>query len=456
MSDESGGTAKAGGLSRGDFLKRSGAAVGGVVLGGAAAAEPSWARAIHHGARDASVETIKIGYVSPVTGADAGFGEPDPYVIGLAKKAFAKGFKVAGKTYNVQIIEKDAQSTPSVSAQVTQELINSDQIDLLLVTSTPEVVVPASGAAEAAGVPAISTTVPWQAFWLGNGNSLTSPKPFEWIFHFAFGVGNFFEAYIDMWPHVPNNKTIGVMYPNDADGNAIRGAMEPLLKGAGYTIVDPGAYEDGTTDYTSQITMFKQQNCQIFNTFPIPPDFTTFWRQAAQQGYTSQVKIAQIAKTGLFLSQVQAVGSALGNKLATTAYWAPSWPYSSSLTGVSNKELGAGYEAHTGRYWNQQTGASMALFDVAAAAMKASGNPKDKSAVASALKTLKVDTPVGPLHWGTGNATTNPVPNVVATPLLGCQWLSTKKGSKYPFELSFVEHKEDPKVPVTAKLLQYS
>ena len=56
--------------------------------------------------------------------------------------------------------------------------------------------------------------------------------------------------------------------------------------------------------------MFKQENCQIFNTFPIPPDFTTFWRQAAQQGYTKMVKIAQIAKTGLFASQVEAVGPA--------------------------------------------------------------------------------------------------------------------------------------------------
>ena len=217
MSDESGGTAKAGSLSRGDFLKRSGAAVGGVVLGGGLAAEPAWARPNNPEARDASVETITIGYVSPLTGADAGFGEPDPYVISLAKKAFDKGFKIAGKTYKVNIINKDAQSSPSVSAQVTQQLISGDNIDLLLATSTPEVVLAAVGAAEAAGVPAVSTTVPWQGWWLGSGNSLTKPVAFQWIFHFSFGVGNFFDTYTDMWPQVPTNKTIGVMYPNDSD-----------------------------------------------------------------------------------------------------------------------------------------------------------------------------------------------------------------------------------------------
>src|SRR5205807_6786681 len=95
---------------------------------------------------------------------------------------------------------------------------------------------------------------------------------------------------------VKTNKKVGVLYPNDADGNAVRGALAPLLQKAGFTIVDPGPYEDGTTDFSSQISKFKTENCQIFNTFPLPPDFATFWRQAAQQGYSRQVKIAQIAR----------------------------------------------------------------------------------------------------------------------------------------------------------------
>ena len=102
--------------------------------------------------------------------------------------------------------------------------------------------------------------------------------------------------------HAQERRLAGAVGPHDADGNAIRGALGPLLKGAGYTIVDPGAYEDGTNDYSAQIQRFIQEDCQIFNTFPIPPDFATFWRQAAQQGYTKHVKIGQIAKTGLFPS----------------------------------------------------------------------------------------------------------------------------------------------------------
>jgi branched-chain amino acid transport system substrate-binding protein len=46
------------------------------------------------------------------------------------------------------------------------------------------------------------------------------------------------------------------------------------------------------------------------------------------------VKIAQIAKTCLFPSQVEALGS-LGPKLATVAFWHPTFPYKSSLTGLT-------------------------------------------------------------------------------------------------------------------------
>ena len=252
---------------------------------------------------------------------------------------------------------------------------------------------------------------------------------------------------------MPTNKKVGVMYPNDADGNAIRGALAPALKAAGYTIVDPGPYEDGTNDYSAQIARFIREDCQIFNTFPIPPDFATFWRQAAQQGYTKHVKIGQIAKTGLFPSQVSSLG-AIGDRLASGVYWAPTWPYKSSLTGVTCAALGSGYEAATGRQWNQQLGASLSLFDVANAVLKASGNPKSKTDVANAMKTLAVDTIVGHLDWTKPPSLAGvQIGNVQTTPIIGGQWKSGV--SKWPIDFVICEHAADPNVPIAAALEPY-
>jgi branched-chain amino acid transport system substrate-binding protein len=446
------------GLSRRNFLRTASLGIGGVALGGtflaacksSAAGGTSTTGASPAGATsgDTSAGTLKIGFVSPRTGADAGFGEPDSYVLGLARKAFANGLMVGGKKYDVEVIDKDGQSNPQRGAQVANDLINNSGIDLMLTTSTPETVNPVSDACEAAGVPCISTVVPWESWYFGRGAKPTQAKAFKFTYHFCFGVQQFDNAYTTMWPQVATNKKLGVMWPNDADGNAIRASLGPMLEKAGYAITDPGAYTDGTNDYTSQIGKFKSENCEIFNTFPIPSDFATFWQQAAQQGY--KPKIAQTAKTGLFPSQIEALGS-IGVGLAGAAYWTPTFPYSSSLTQLTSKQLADDYEQSEGRQWTQQLGASLALFDAGAAALQASSNPKDKVAVAAAIGTLNVQTPVGLLQWGKG-----PNGNVVATPIIGGQWVKAAAGSKYKLDFVLCENSSDKKVPIAATLQPYS
>ncbi|WP_210716962.1 ABC transporter substrate-binding protein [Amycolatopsis acididurans] len=389
---------------------------------------------------------LTIGFVSPRTGGAAGFGEPDGWVLDQARKALANGLQVAGKSYAVEVVDKDSQSNPQRSAQVANDLINSNGVDLMLATSTPETVNPVSDACEAAGVPCISSVVPWEAWYFGRGAKEGQPSPFKFTYHFCFGTEQFHKSYTSLWPQVPTNKKVGVMWPNDADGNAVRKSLGPLLTQSGYTIVDPGAYTDGTNDFSAQIAQFKAENCEIFNTFPLPPDFATFWRQAAQQGY--KPKIAQIAKTGLFSSQIEAQGQ-LGIGLAGATYWAPTWPYKSSLTGLTSQQLGDGYSNALNKQWNQQLGPSVALFDVAAAALKAAPDPKNKTALAKAISTLTVDTPVGTLAWGKG-----PVPNVVATPILAGQW---RKGTgRFPLEYVICENANDPNVPVASRLQPYA
>ena len=428
------------GTTRRDLLRAAGLGLTFPLLGACGGLASS-----ENNTKNQAKSALKIGFVSPRTGPAAGFGEPDAYVLSLAKKSLTS-LTVNGTEYAVTILDRDSQSNPQRSAQVANDLINSDQVDLMLTTSTPETVNPVSDACEAAGVPCVSTVVPWEAWYFGRGAKPEDKNAYKFTYHFCFGVEQFHNMYTHEWPQVPTNKKVRVMWPNDSDGNAIRAALGPLLKQSGYTIVDPGAYTDGTNDFSAQIAKFKAENCEIFNAFPIPPDFATFWRQAAQQGY--KPKIAQIAKTGLFPSQVEALGP-IGIGLAGGAYWTPTFPYKSSLTGIDSKTLGDGYQA-TGKQWNQQLGPSLALFDVAAAALKAAGNPKDKAGVANAVKTLSVDTPIGKLEWGKG-----PNANVVATPILGGQWLKSTD-PKYKVDFVLVENSSDPNVPVAAKLQPYT
>lgn len=401
-------------------------------------------------ARAQSGDTIRVGFISPRTGPLGSFGEGDGHVLDLARKALAGGLTIGGKKYNVEILDRDTQSDPARASQLAKALINNDKIDMMLTTSTPEVVNPVSDACEAAGIPCLATVMPWEAFYFGRGAKPGEPSPFKWTYLFSFGVADFVKSYVSQWAMVPNNKKVAALLPNDADGNAIRAAMLPELQKAGYTIVDGGAYETGTTDFSAQIAKFKAEKCEILCTFPIPPDYATFWRQAAQQGLNKTMKVVQVAKTGLFASNIEVLGP-LGFQTSVAAYWHKDFPYKSNLTGLSGQQLADGYEKSANKQWTQQLGATLSLLDAGIEALKVSSNPKDRAAVAKSLSTLKTTTMMGKVDFTKG-----PVPNVSPTAMIGAQWVKAISGSKWKLDYVLTENAGDKTVPVAAKFKSYS
>ena len=122
-------------------------------------------------------------------------------------------------------------------------------------------------------------------------------------------------------------------------------------------------------DFTSQISAFKAVNAEIVTGNMIPPDFATFWSQAAQQGF--KPKIVTIGKALLFPSVINSLG-ARGNGLTTEIWWTPNHPFKSGLTGQSAKELTDAYVNATKRPWTQPIGFQHALFEVAIDVLKRS------------------------------------------------------------------------------------
>ncbi|RBP79154.1 ABC transporter substrate-binding protein [Marinomonas rhizomae] len=392
-------------------------------------------------------DTIRIGFISPRTGPLASFGKTDGFVLKQARQALANGMTVEGKHYQVEIIDRDSQSDPARASQLAKELINQD-VDLMLAISTPEVINPVADASEAAGIPFMSTVMPWEAWYYGRGAKPGEESPFEWTYHFGFGAGEFYKTYISQWSLIDTNKKVGVMYPNDADGNAIRAVLAPRLAKAGYTVIDPGAYETGTSDFSSQIALFKREGVEIINSFPIPPDFAAFWRQSAQQGLHRQIKIIQIAKTGLFPSDIEVLGS-LGPKIASAAYWHKTFPYTSPLTGLNGEQLADMWETETGEQWTQQLGATLSLLDAGTEALKQANDPLSRTAVRDAISQLNVTTIGGQVDFTSG-----PVPNVASGPIVGAQWV--KGTGQFKLDYVITENVTDPNVPVTHNLLQYN
>jgi branched-chain amino acid transport system substrate-binding protein len=389
---------------------------------------------------NAQSRVIKIGQVSPLTGPLAGFGEADGFILEQVRAALAKGITVGGKTYPVQIIAKDSQSNASRASEVASELILGDKVDLIIASSTPDTTNPVADQAEVNEVPCITTNCPWQPYFFGRKGD--PKKGFTWTYHFFWGLEDVIAAFLALWDQAPTNKSVGGLFPNDADGNAWGDAergLPPALAKAGYKLIDPGRYQVMNNDFTAQITAFKTAGCEIVTGNMIPPDFATFWSQAAQQGF--KPKIVTIGKALLFPSVIDSLG-ARGNGLTSEIWWTPSHPFKSGLTGQTGEELTAAYSAATKRPWTQPIGFQHALFEVAIDVLKRAAS-LDPKAILDAIVATDYQSLVGPVKWAG-----QPVKNVTKTPLVAGQW--QRKGDK--FDLVITANKPAPNIPVGGQL----
>jgi len=389
---------------------------------------------------------MKIGYISPRTGPLAAFAEADTFVL--------EGFKAAAKAQglNIEVIVKDSQSNPNRAAEVAKELIVQNKVNLMLVASTPETTNPVATTCEAEETPCISTVAPWQPWFIGQQANPADPKswkPFNYAFHFFWGLEDVIAVYTNMWQQIETNKSVGGLFPNDGDGNAWGDktvGFPPVLEKLSYKLADPGRYQNLTDDFSAQINAFKSAQCEIVTGVVIPPDFTTFWSQAKQLGFTP--KVASIGKALLFPQALEALGKA-GNNLSTEVWWTPNHPFKSSLTGQSSAELAAGFTKATGRPWTQPIGFAHALFELAVDVLKRAGDPTDPETLAKTIAATKLDTIVGRIVWGGDNLPSFAAKNIAKTPLVGGQW-RLKEGGGY--DLVITENKTAPDIPAASKM----
>jgi branched-chain amino acid transport system substrate-binding protein len=382
---------------------------------------------------------IRLGLVTPSSGSLAPFAGADDYVIARLKPLLDKGIAIGGKVHAVQVIVRDSQSNPKRAAEVAQDLIDKDKVDLLLAAGTADTTNPTADQAESAGVPCITTDAPWEAWFMGRHGD--PAKPFEWTYHFFWGLEQIASVYTGMWQQAATNRTIGALWSNDPDGSAIRkGVVAKVGAIGGFKLVDAGLFAPGSSDFSAQIGQFKAAGVEIVTGLFIPPDFATFWTQCAQQGF--HPKIVTVAKALLFQPVVQGLGER-GHGLSSEVWWSASHPFKSSLTGASAGQICADYVAKTGKPWGPPLGFKHALFEVAVDALKRSVS-LDPGAIRDAIRATSLETIAGHVSWTGG-----PNANVSTTPLVGGQW---GPGGAFGAQQLIVYDREAPTIPVSAAL----
>lgn len=402
---------------------------------------------------------VKIGVVSPQTGPLAVFGIADEWSANLTTKTLGDGRVLGdGKKHPVKVIFRDTQSDSNRAAQVTGDMISNDKVDILVVSGSPDTVLPAADQAEALQTPLLSVFCPWSAFVFARGGSFEAP--FKWTYGHLLGQEQAVTSWIDMFNMTATNKKIAFIVPNTTDGltwiDPNTGAP-PFFAAAGYTMVDAGQYQPGAEDYTAQISLFKKEGCEVLGGAMTTPDFTNFWKQSLQQGFKPKVGSMGLALG--FPQAAEAIGPAVYGLLVEGS-WHRTFPFTDTLTGMTCDELAADFETTTG---TQYTGAigGHAKISWAVDVLDRAADLDDKETIVAAIQQSKLETILGPLDMTApldqnpaDPAGKHPHPNVTKTVMTGQQWV---KGEKWPYDVVVVSNSLAPDVPkVPIQPMQYT
>lgn len=392
------------------------------------------------GTSSSASDVLKIGLVSPQTGPLASFASGDAFIVKNIQDAMRKGLTLGGKKRSFEIIVKDTQSSPTRATEVTKQLINNDGVDIVVASGTPDTTNPVADQCEASGVPNVTTIAPWEAWFHGRGG--TSGEGFKYTTLFFFGMDQFSECFFPMWEEIgASSKDVAALWPDDTDANAFRDGLGAAMVAAGYNPIDGGKYQDGATDFSSQISRFKNSDADLFTCTPIPPDFQAFWKQAQQQNF--KPKLATVAKVMLFPAEAEALGK-LSNNIATDIWWSPFHPYASSIDGTTAKDLATGFATSTGNQWTQALGSVYSLFEIAVEAFKNADDPKDKDDVADKLRNMNYQGMSGALNFTDG-----PEPGIAIQHPVGGQW---RPGKEFDWDIVIVNNAGNPDVPLGGDL----
>lgn len=302
-------------------------------------------------------KAIKIGFVAPLTGPLANFTVGIKHAADLALAEMNKDggieVKEQKKKLPVEIIWGDSESNPTKASEVATKLATDDKVDILVGEWTPDTANPVSVVGERYQIPTLVSGAP-DTSWLANG-------PYEWSYALMFNYDYFLDEYFNGFDRLETNKKIGLVLDSSVDGTGMADLITQKAPSRGYTIVDPGRFPQGTTDYTSIVSKIQSEGCEILVASLITPELVTMWNQCQQLGYTP--KIAVLSK-GMHLSaDVQALGpTAAGNCIETQ--WSPEFPFKSSLLGMTAKELSDDFVQSVKQAPDVTIGWDYSLFDV--------------------------------------------------------------------------------------------
>jgi len=197
-------------------------------------------------------ESIKVGIVLPLTGAQAKFGEIEKRSFEMAAEEINGQGGVNGK--KLELLFEDDTGRPDVGRAAIEKLISRDKVPVLTGGYSSSVTQAATAVAQQFKVPFLVTT--------GSADDITE-KGYEYIFRINPTSSEYFNPFESLLKKVGGIKTMALLYENTQFGQSSAKDVDASAKSMGIDVVVREGYQAGAIDFKPLLSKVKAKNPDI-------------------------------------------------------------------------------------------------------------------------------------------------------------------------------------------------
>lgn len=349
----------------------------------------------------ASGETIKIGFLTPMSGANATYGlqvkaagemivdvinEEHPEIsLALAEAAGLPNLDGA----KIELVFADSKQDPTTANSEAKRLITEEGIVALTGQFTSAVTKAVAVTTETYGIPLLTAA---------SSPTLTDgSNPLEWYFRTGPNDNTYIEdafKFLDQLNETQGTdlKTVAFISEDTEFGANIRIAEQTYAEQYGYEVVEDISYSSSATNVSSEVLRIKTANPDVIFMASYSSDAILYLKTFKEQNYTPKVLLGQ---RGGFV-QTDFLDTMAGDTeyIYTTAGW------STDLKNPATSQLVELYKEYTpdGAELSEGHCKDMTSLLLACIAINQAGST-DPAAIQEALRNLDVDTSMLPIPW---------------------------------------------------------
>jgi branched-chain amino acid transport system substrate-binding protein len=328
-------------------------------------------------------ETVKVGIVLPLTGAQAKFGEIEKDSIDMALEKINAEGGINGKKL-VLVIEDDT-GRPDVGRSVVEKLITKDQVVMIGGGYSSSVTYAVAGVCQQNQMPFLINT--------GSADKITE-SGWDYVFRLNPPASKYAVSVDDLLAKVIKPKTVGILYENSLFGTSSAKSFEESCNKAGYKVVLKEGYEHGGIDFKPVLVKVKELNPDILYMVSYVMDASLLMKQAKELKLTPKMFIGGGA--GFTLPEFAQNAGVAANYVTSATLWYESLPFPGAMDYF--KEFKAKYNKDTEYHGAEAYAAAQVMADVLKRA-KSFKNTDIKKAL-SETDMMTVFGPVKFTTWG--------------------------------------------------------